>query len=384
MSPDSARQADGASEIAVGLGERSYRIVVGRGLLARAGELSAPLLTQRRVFIVTDANVASHHLPAVVQSFERSGTRVEHIVLPAGESTKSFSQLESLIDTMLAAKVERGTMVVALGGGVIGDLAGFAAAITLRGLDFIQMPTTLLAQVDSSVGGKTAVDTARGKNLIGAFHQPRLVLADTDALATLPRREIMAGYAEVVKYGLLGDADFFRWLEINAVAALSGADGGHARLAEAVVRSCKAKAAIVAEDERETTGRRALLNLGHTFAHAFETELGYGDTLLHGEAVAIGLVLAFQLSARLGHCSAADVAVIKAHFEKVGLTWRAPRLGPRGAISADALIAHMSGDKKVKDGTPTFVLARGIGRAFLCREVPRPALESVLGEALNG
>ena len=380
MNSDTQRRADGIQEIAVGLSNRSYRIVVGRGLLQHADQWLGLILKQRRIFLVTDATVAALHLPAVTQSMARAGISVEQAILPPGEQTKSFLHLEQLIDRMLAARIERGTTVVALGGGVIGDLAGFAAAITLRGLDVVQVPTTLLAQVDSSVGGKTAIDTPHGKNLVGAFHQPRLVLADTDTLTTLPRREVMAGYAEVVKYGLLGDAPFFNWLEEHGQRALGG---DHALMARAIIKSCEAKAAIVADDERETSGRRALLNLGHTFAHAFETEFGYGDTLLHGEAVAIGLVLAFELSARLGHCPARDVATLKAHFDRVGLSWRAPTRGPKGSLTPDRLIAHMAGDKKVKDGLPTFVLTRGIGQAFLSRDVPRPILEGVLVQALS-
>jgi 3-dehydroquinate synthase len=384
MSPDGARATDGTARVAVGLGDRSYEVVVGPGLLARAATLAMPLLRQRRVFIVTDETVARLHLGAVERSFRAADIRVDRVVIPPGEQTKSFAGLEAVVEAMLAARCERQTMIVALGGGVVGDLAGFASAIALRGLEFIQIPTTLLAQVDSSVGGKTGIDTPHGKNLVGAFHQPRLVLADTSTLATLPRRELLAGYAEVLKYGLLGDAAFFAWLQTNASAALGGGARADGPLTEAIVTSCKAKAAIVAADERETSGLRALLNLGHTFAHAFETELGYGDALRHGEAVAIGLVLAFELSARLGLCPNADVAAVKGHLDAVGLSWRPPRLGPNGAITADRLIAHMGSDKKAKDGLPTFVLARGIGRAFLSCDVPRPALTGVLSDALEG
>ena len=381
MSPKGGDAQRTETRISVGLGDRTYDIVVGRGLMARAGALAAPYLKQQRVFVVTDSNVAPLHLPVLKKSFEAAGIRVDQAIVPAGEQSKSFDGLSSLLDAMLAAKCERNTMIVALGGGVIGDLAGFAASILLRGVDFIQIPTTLLSQVDSSVGGKTGIDTPRGKNLVGAFHQPKLVLADTDSLSTLPRRQVMAGYAEVVKYGLLGDAAFFTWLQSNAAAALSGS---HAALTHAIVASCKAKAAIVAEDERGTTGRRALLNLGHTFGHALEAEMGFGDELLHGEAVALGMLMAFDLSVRLGLCPAADAAAVKQHFAQVGLPSRAPRTSNRGPITPEKLIAHMGSDKKVKDGLPTFVLVRGIGQAFLTRDVPRQTLIDVLADALRG
>jgi 3-dehydroquinate synthase len=264
---------------------------------------------------------------------------------------------------------------------VVGDLTGFAASVLLRGVDFIQIPTTLLSQVDSSVGGKTGINTKAGKNLVGAFHQPRLVLADTDVLGTLPRRELLAGYAEVAKYGLLGDADFWTWLEANGAAALSGGENAHAFLRHCIVASCEAKARIVAADEKES-GERALLNLGHTFGHAFEAEMGYGGELLHGEAVAMGMVIAFDLSARLGLSPAGDVARIRAHYAAVGLPADPPRKGPRGTITPAMLIAHMGQDKKMKDGALTFVLARGIGQAFLSTDVPPAQLEAVLANAL--
>jgi 3-dehydroquinate synthase len=342
-----------------------------------------PVLSQKRVFIVTDSNVAPLYLEALSQTLAKAGIRVDHAVVPAGEASKDFDHLSRLLDAMLAAKCERGTMIVALGGGVIGDLAGFAASILLRGVDFIQVPTTLLAQVDSSVGGKTGINTGAGKNLVGSFHQPRLVIADTDVLASLPRRELLAGYAEVAKYGLLGDAAFWAWLEDNAAAMLGGDARRHELLRHAIVTSCAAKARIVAADEKES-GVRALLNLGHTFGHALEAEMGYGDALLHGEAVAIGMELAFELSARLGHCPAADAKRVSEHLAAVGLPTRPPRNGPRGAVTAAALMAHMSHDKKMKDGTVTFVLARRIGDAFLSRDVPAAALEATLTAALAG
>jgi len=367
--------------VSVALGARAYDIHVGRGLLPRAGALCAPLLKQRRVFVVTDSTVAALYLAPFSASLAASGIRVDHTIIPAGEASKDFAHLEQVLDAMLASKCERGTMIVALGGGVVGDLAGFAASVLLRGVEFIQVPTTLLAQVDSSVGGKTGINTKAGKNLVGAFHQPRLVLADTDVLASLPRRELLAGYAEVAKYGLLGDAGFWNWLEGNGTAALVGDEASHALLRHCIVTSCQAKARIVAADEKES-GERALLNLGHTFGHAFEAEMGYGGALLHGEAVAIGMVMAFELSARLRLCPATDVERIRKHFGAVGLPVAPPRIGPRGPITPAMLMAHMTQDKKMKDGALTFVLARGIGKAFLNNTVPPAELEAVLAAAL--
>jgi 3-dehydroquinate synthase len=301
------------------------------------------------------------------------------VVIPAGEGSKDFACLATVLDAMLAAKCERSTMVIALGGGVVGDLAGFAASILLRGVDFIQIPTTLLAQVDSSVGGKTGINTAAGKNLVGTFHQPRLVLADTDVLATLPRRELLAGYAEVAKYGLINNLPFFEWLEKNAGALNRTA---HEFLQHCIVTSCMAKAAIVAADERES-GARALLNLGHTFGHAFEAETGYGPDLLHGESVALGMVLAFDLSARLGLAPKEDAVRVRAHLKSVGLPVAVPKTGQHGPITVPRLIAHMGQDKKVKDGAITFILARGIGHAFTTAAVPPAELEATLHAALD-
>ncbi len=383
MNAEAARLVTADAAVTVALGERAYGIHVGRGLLARAGELCAPVLKQRRVFIVTDSNIAPLYLAPLTNSLKAAGIREDHVIVPAGEASKDFAHLEQVLDAMLAAKCERGTMIVALGGGVVGDLAGFAAAVLLRGVDFIQIPTTLLSQVDSSVGGKTGINTSAGKNLVGAFHQPKLVLADTDVLGTLPRRELLAGYAEVAKYGLLGDAAFWAWLETNGAAALSGGDNAHPFLRHCIVASCEAKARIVAADEKES-GERALLNLGHTFGHAFEAEMGYGGALLHGEAVAMGMVMAFEISARMGLALAADVARIRAHFAKVDLPVAPPKQGPRGAITPAILMAHMTQDKKMKDGKLTFVLARGIGKAFLSNEVPAVMLEETLSAALGG
>jgi 3-dehydroquinate synthase len=382
MTLEAKRQKAAAPAVVrVELDARGYDIHVGRGLLARVGELAKPLLKQRRVFVVTDATVAPLYLATARGAFEGAGIRADHCIVPAGEATKSFAHLEEVLDAMLAAKCERGTMIVALGGGVIGDLAGFAASILLRGVDFIQIPTTLLSQVDSSVGGKTGINTQAGKNLVGTFHQPRLVLADTDVLATLPRRELLAGYAEVAKYGLLGDASFWSWLEQNGAQALAGTEASHGLIRHAIVASCEAKARVVAADEREA-GLRALLNLGHTFGHAFEAEMGYGGELLHGEAVAIGMVMAFDISARLGLAPAADTDRIRAHFTAVGLPVQPPKRGLRGAITPEMLIAHMAQDKKTKDGALTFILARGIGAAFTSSDVPLPVLRETLAAAL--
>ncbi|MBY0509573.1 MAG: 3-dehydroquinate synthase [Rhodospirillaceae bacterium] len=372
--------------VTVALGARAYDIHVGRGLLARAGELFAPVLKQKRVFIVTDSTVAPLYLAPLTASLKSAGIRGDHVVVPAGEASKNFAHLEAVLDAMLKAKCERNTMIVALGGGVVGDLAGFAASVLLRGVDFIQVPTTLLSQVDSSVGGKTGINTKAGKNLVGAFHQPKLVLADTDVLSTLPRRELLAGYAEVAKYGLLGDAPFWNWLEKHGAAALalgekSGGDNAHGYLRQCIVTSCEAKARIVAADEKES-GERALLNLGHTFGHALEAEMGYGGELLHGEAVAIGMVMAFDMSARLGLAPAADARRIREHFADVGLPAAPPKTGPRGAVTAAMLMEHMTHDKKMKDGALTFVLARGIGQAFLTKDVPAAQLEDTLKAAL--
>lgn len=358
----------------VPLGDRRYEIVIGPDLIDRAGDLIGPVLTAPRAIVVTDATVGPIYAQRLGAALTGSRIATETITLPAGEASKSFATLERLMDDLLARRVERGITLIALGGGVIGDLTGFAASILLRGVPFVQIPTTLLSQVDSSVGGKTGINTARGKNLIGSFHQPRLVLADIATLNSLPRREFLAGYAEVVKYGLLGDAAFFTWLEQNGRAMV---DGDLAARREAVHRSCAAKTAIVAEDEREQ-GRRALLNLGHTFGHALEAELGYDGRLLHGEGVAIGMVLAFSLSAQLGlGPDAAQIARIRHHFESVGLP-TSPLAIAGVDWQVDRLIDHMSRDKKVQDGRITFILARGIGQTEVRRDVPVDAVRAVL------
>jgi 3-dehydroquinate synthase len=367
----------GSRQVAVELGERRYTIEIGAGLLDRAGALCAPLVPSRRAIVVTDSQVAPLHLERVMASLGAAGLRADSVVVPAGESSKEFGAFGQLMAALLDHRPDRGTVLVALGGGVVGDLTGFAAAVLLRGVDFIQIPTTLLAQVDSSVGGKTGINTRHGKNLVGSFHQPRLVIADIAALDTLPRRELLAGYAEVVKYGLIDDAPFFDWLEANGQALL---DGDRAARIEAVAKSCAAKARIVAGDERETGDLRALLNLGHTFGHALEKETGYGADLLHGEAVGIGMVMAFDLSAALGLCAAAEAARVRRHLAAVGMA-TSPRAIPGDnarAWDAARLIEHMRADKKSRDGRITFILARGIGRAFVARGIDEaPAVESV-------
>jgi 3-dehydroquinate synthase len=364
--------------IEVALGDRSYEIRVGAGLVANAGSHLSPLLTDpaRRggVAVVTDSNVAALHLPALAGALDAAGVPHRAVVLEPGEHTKDFAHLERLLDDLLGHGIERGGMLVALGGGVVGDLVGFAAAIALRGVDFIQVPTTLLAQVDSSVGGKTGINTRHGKNLVGAFHQPRLVLADIGVLDTLPPRELLAGYAEVVKYGLVGDAGFFAWLEENGRALIAG---DRAARIEAVAASCRIKAAIVAADEREH-GERALLNLGHTFAHAMEAETGFSDRLLHGEAVALGMVLALELSQQLGLCPDGAAERLRAHYAAVGLPADPAAYG----FGADRLIAHMHHDKKVRGGALTFILARGLGRGIVVPDVEPGEVKRLLERRL--
>jgi 3-dehydroquinate synthase len=357
------------TSVSVDLGDRSYDVVVGPGLLADAARHLAPLIVSQPVVVVSDDNVAALHLETLTRALDGAGIDHREIVLDAGEPTKDIATLERLIEGILDTRPERGSTVIALGGGVVGDITGVAASLVLRGIDFIQIPTTLLSQVDSSVGGKTGVNTRHGKNLVGSFYQPRLVLADTGVLDTLSRRELLAGYAEVVKYGLLGDRTFFDWLVDNGQRVVEG--DAEARR-HAVVTSCRMKADIVAGDERET-GRRALLNLGHTFGHALEAECGYGDTLLHGEAVAIGTMLAFDLSVTLGLCPSEDASRVRRHFADMGLPTGFDAIGGRD-WSAATLIDHMGHDKKVRAGRIKFILVRGIGQAFVADEV---ALEDV-------
>lgn len=361
----------------VGLGDRAYDIHIGPGLLGQAGALIAPLLRRPRVAIVTDETVGALHLATLQAGLKAGGIDSTALALPPGEGTKGWPQFERCVEWLLSEKVERSDVVIAFGGGVIGDLVGFAASVLRRGVRFVQVPTSLLAQVDSSVGGKTGINAPQGKNLIGAFHQPSLVLADTDVLGTLKSRDFLAGYGEVVKYGLLGDAAFFDWLETHGPSMAQGDMAG--RIA-GVKRSVEMKAEIVIEDEKEH-GRRALLNLGHTFCHALEAATGYGDGLLHGEGVAIGCALAFELSSRLGLCSQEDPSRVRAHLRdmnmKVDLSDIAGELP-----DADGLIALMSQDKKVVDGKLRFILARGIGDAFVAEDVDMDVVHKVLSEAL--
>lgn len=361
--------------VPVNLGARSYDVRIGPGLIDRAGEEIAPLLARPRAVILTDERVAALHLPRLTAALGRAGIASTALALPAGEATKSWDHLGRAVDWLLSRRVERSDIVIALGGGVIGDLAGFAAAILRRGVRFVQLPTTLLAQVDSSVGGKTGINAPQGKNLIGAFHQPSLVLADTAALATLADRDFRAGYGEVVKYGLLGDAAFFHWLEDN---------GPHLRtdpaaLLHAVAHSVAMKAAIVARDETEQ-GERALLNLGHTFGHALEAATGYSDRLLHGEGVAIGCALAFDLSARLGLCAQEEPGRVAAHLAAMGLPCRLTDV-PGDLPDDAALIELMRQDKKVVAGRLRLILARGIGQAFVADDVAAPDIAATLAAA---
>jgi 3-dehydroquinate synthase len=367
--------------VRVSLAGRGYDIAIGPGLIDRAGELSAGLLMAPRVIVVTDETVAPLYGERLLASFKKTGIAATTVTVPAGESSKEFAAFGRLMNALLDQRPDRKTTLVALGGGVVGDLAGFAAASLLRGVDFIQVPTTLLAQVDSSVGGKTGINTRHGKNLIGAFYQPRLVLADTEVLDTLPRRELLAGYAEVAKYGLIDDPAFWAWCEQNGAAVLSG---DPAKRTYAIEQSCRAKARIVAADERETTDLRALLNLGHTFGHALEAETGFGSELLHGEAVGAGMAMAFDLSAELGLCPPQDAVRVGRHLAAVGLPVRLRSIGGdnRRRWDADKLIEHMRGDKKAEAGKLTFILARGIGKAFVTREVDEAALRRLLASAI--
>lgn len=361
--------------VRVALDARSYDIVIEQGALDRAGGLLCGYARKGRIVVVTDAHVAASQLPRLDATLRAADIIVEPIILPPGEQTKSWRHLEQLLDALLALEIERGDHIVALGGGVIGDLVGFAASILKRGCHFIQLPTTLLAQVDSSVGGKTAINAKAGKNLIGSFYQPALVLIDPSTLDSLPPRETRAGYAEVVKYGLIDDPTFFAWCENNADALLSGDPDARTY---AIERSVSAKAAIVADDERETSGRRALLNLGHTFGHALEADTGFSDTLLHGEGVAAGMALAFRYSARLGLCPAEDAERVTAHLKAVGLPYDLST----AHVTADGatLVGHMLHDKKMAAGTLPFLLARGIGQTFLSKDVALDDVAAFLDE----
>jgi 3-dehydroquinate synthase len=363
--------------VQVALGARTYDIVIGRGLLASLGARTKALRPGAKTVIVTDETVARHHRAATEQALAAAGIESSAIVVPPGEGSKNYATFEKVCEAIIAARIERADLAVALGGGVIGDLAGFAASCVRRGLDFVQVPTTLLAQVDSSVGGKTGINSRQGKNLIGAFHQPVMVIADTALLDTLPVRDFRAGYAEVAKYGLLGDAAFFSWLEANWQDIFAG---GPAR-EHAIAVCCRAKAAIVARDERET-GERALLNLGHTFGHALEAGAGFSDRLLHGEGVALGMVLAFEFSARKGLIGADIAARARAHLAAVGLPTHVSQV-PGGVPGVDALMDLIAQDKKVKRGRLTFILVRGIGQAFIENNVDPAEVRAFLADVLK-
>lgn len=356
---------------------RAYDVVIGPGLLQDVGRRIAPFLKRPRVAVLTDETVAEKHLDTLRAGLERAGIEMLALALPPGEATKSWPQFTRSVEWLLEQKVERNDVVLAFGGGVVGDLAGFAAAVLRRGVRFIQIPTSLLAQVDSSVGGKTGINAPQGKNLIGAFHQPSLVLADTAVLGTLTTRDFLAGYGEVVKYGMLGDADFFAWLEENGPVL---AAGDMTKRVEAVARSVQMKADIVVRDETEQ-GDRALLNLGHTFCHALEAATGYSDRLMHGEGVAIGCALAFELSSRMGLCSQEDPSRVRAHLKAMGMKTDLSDID--GSLpDAETLLQLMGQDKKVVAGQLTFVLARSIGDAFVTSDVPKEAVLSVLQDAL--
>jgi 3-dehydroquinate synthase len=362
---------DERQTLTVSLGNRSYPIHIGSGLLNEASYLIRETLGQVRCIIITDSHVAPHYAEKLQQNLAQANMcQDEPLVMPAGEQSKTFSYLSFLLDHLFQRTIDRRTVLVALGGGVIGDLTGFAASIALRGIDFVQIPTTLLAQVDSSVGGKTGINSPRGKNMIGSFHQPRLVLADVDTLKTLPTRELRAGYAEIVKYGLIYDKPFFEWLETKGHALLHGKKE---KQVHAIKTCCAMKAEIVSKDEKES-GLRMVLNLGHTFGHAFEAGAGFSNTLLHGEAVALGLVKAFELSHRLGHCKPAEIERVRHHLNAVGLP---TSIKGRGFDSGQ-LLGHMYSDKKAENGELTFILARSIGEAFVERHVAANDVRAIL------
>jgi 3-dehydroquinate synthase len=366
--------------VPVVLGPRSYDIAIGRGVISTLGTRIAALRPGAKAFIVTDQNVAHHAMPAAEAALKRAGVPTGQMVVPPGEASKSYRVFEQVCEAILNAQIERDDLVIALGGGVIGDLAGFAAAVVRRGLDYVQVPTTLLAQVDSSVGGKTAIDSGHGKNLIGAFHQPILVVADTALLDTLPKREFRAGYAELVKYGLLGDTAFFAWLEAHWREIFAESSSGNPAREQAVAVACRAKAAIVARDERET-GERAFLNFGHTFGHALEAGCGFSDRLLHGEAIAIGMVLALEFSAREGLMPLSEAERVRRHFAEVGLpTSPSDISGPLPGI--DRMMELIGQDKKVKRGMLTFILARAIGSVVIETGVDAHQVRDFLSEKL--
>ena len=370
------------STLNVDLDKRSYDIVIGEGLLQQVGSIIHPLLTSNRVFLITDKNVEKYWIKTVESSLDEIEIKFSSIILEPGEHTKDYAHVESLTGQLLDAHIERSDTLIAMGGGVIGDLVGFCAAITLRGIDFIQIPTTLLAQVDSSVGGKTGINLPQGKNLIGAFHQPRLVLADTCTLETLPARDLRSGYAEIVKYGLIDKKEFFKWLESNGPKVIGvNAKGNQVSRRHAILSSCNIKADIVSNDETEK-GSRALLNLGHTFGHALEAITGYGNKLTHGEAISIGMSMAFDLSVRLGICPIEDRDRLKRHLEVCGLPTRLDELMD-DSWSSHNLLELMHQDKKVSDGKLTFILVHGIGKPFITNDVETADVIAILDEYLG-
>jgi 3-dehydroquinate synthase len=372
----------GEITVPVALGTRAYDIAIGRGLIGELGKRIAALKPGASAAIVVDETVAAHHLKTAEEALTAGGIRAVPIIVPPGEASKSWRMLENVCDRLLDARIERNDVVVALGGGVVGDLAGFAAAILRRGLDVVQVPTTLLAQVDSSVGGKTGINTRHGKNLVGAFYQPILVIADTALLDTLPRRDFRAGYAEVAKFGLLGDAGFFAWLEASWQDVFSGgSSSGSSAREHAIAIACRGKAGVVARDERET-GERAMLNLGHTFGHAFEAAAGFSDKLLHGEAVALGIACAFEFSTRLGLLPGNDAGRVAHHLAAVGLPTHISDV-PGLNVTADRLMDLIAQDKKVKRGKLTFILCRGIGHAFIANDVDAAQVRAFLAEKIG-
>lgn len=373
----SVKQQEQLQTLLVELGSRSYSIHIGEKLLGEAGGWLKQIGTNHRAIIVTDENVGQFYLHRLTGALATAGINSASIVLPAGEQAKCWTQLDALIGKIMEQSPDRATMVIALGGGVIGDLAGVAASLVLRGLPFIQMPTTLLAQVDSSVGGKTGINTVYGKNTLGAFYQPKMVLIDTSTLKTLPKRQLLAGYAEVIKYGLIYDAEFFDWLLANGSAVVAGDEDA---LRHAIAVSCQTKAVIVAEDETEQ-GKRAWLNFGHTYAHAFERELDYSDDLLHGEAVAIGMVMALKLSAKLGHTDATAAEQLEDHLTTIGLRTSPKQV--REMWNVDALMQHMTRDKKAQAGKLTFVLAKAISEVFIAKDVDASIVRNVIAEELS-
>lgn len=364
----------------VDLDDRSYDILIGQGLIGSAGELLGDLGKGRKVFVITDDNVASLHLSKLVKSFQAASLNlIETIIVPSGEASKSFVRLEQLLSELLEKGLDRKSLIVAFGGGVIGDLVGFAASIALRGVDFIQIPTTLLAQVDSSVGGKTAINVPAGKNLVGSFYQPKTVLIDVDVLETLPKRHMQAGYAEMVKYGLIDDAAFFEFLEQKGQAILAL---DKREIIKAVAHNCHAKARIVSEDETEI-GRRALLNLGHTFAHAYEAETHYSDVLIHGEAVAIGMRQAFDFSEKMGFCQADDARKVELHLQQLGLKTHPSEIDGDWDFSPQTIVQHMQKDKKTLNGELTLILAKGIGQSYIAKNVSQADVISFLEQDVN-